>query len=134
MNGLMMPMNIAPDSSSEELAMLAMSVHRAVGGMPIVMKARDRAGILVEDGRTCNAAHEGKTLDSVFTGDSVKRVRVNEGKHAGAIMFASAIVNARGQRVAAIGVIDTLGMLSLEEFVANNDHLDRQLNGYRPGR
>jgi hypothetical protein len=31
--------------------------------------------------------------------------------------------------VAAIGVIDTLGLLSLEEFVVTNDHLDKQLYG-----
>lgn len=42
-------------------------------------------------------------------------------------MFASAIVDCQGRRVAAIGVIDTLGVLSLEEFVARNDRIDRQL-------
>ncbi len=127
----MMPIHIAPDAPIEELARLAISVHYAVGGMPIVMKARDRAGVLVEDGLAHEAVHEGEALDSVFSGDCVKQVRVGGGRHAGTTMFASAIMDRRGQRVGAIGVIDTLGMLSLEEFVATNDHIDRQLYGQR---
>jgi hypothetical protein len=47
-------------------------------------------------------------------------------------MFASAIINGLGHRIAAIGVIDTLGTLSLERFVADSEHLDRQLNVRRP--
>lgn len=127
----MKPIRIAPDASLEELVMLATSVHNAVGGMPIVMKARDRAGVLVEDGLAYRALHEDEALDSVFSGDSVKQVRVSEGRHAGTTMFASAVVDGSGQRVAAIGVIDTLGMLSLEEFVVTNDYIDRQLYGRR---
>jgi len=123
----MMPIRIAPDAPLEEMARLAIAVHNAVGRKPIVMKVRGRAGVLVEDGLAYESVHEGEALDSVFSGDGVKQVRVSGGRHAGATMFASAIVNGIGQRVAAIGVIDTLGMLSLEEYVALDDHIDRQL-------
>jgi hypothetical protein len=127
----MMSVHIAPDTPLEEMTRLAMALHNAIGRMPIVIKARDRAGVLVEDGLAHEAVHEGEALDRVFSGDGVKQVKVNDGKHAGVTMFASAIVNAVGQRVAAIGVIDTLGLLSLEEFVVTNDHLDKQLYGPR---
>ncbi len=127
----MKPIHIASDASPEELAGLAISVHNAVGRMPIVMKARGRAGVLVEDGLAQEAVHEGEALDSVFSGEDVKQVRVDGGKHEGAIMFASAIVDQSGQRVAAIGVIDILGMLSLKEFVAIDKHVDRQLSFMR---
>ncbi len=124
---IVMPFNITPDVAAEKIASLAMSVHNAIGGMPIVMKLRGKTGILVEDGVTRDAASEGEALDSVFSGDSVKQVRVSRGRHSGTLMFASAIMDSQGRRVAAIGIIDTLGMISLEGFVARSDRIERQL-------
>jgi hypothetical protein len=122
-----MPANITPDFPIEKLARLAMSVHNAIGGMPIVVKVRGQAGILVEDGAPSEAADEGEALDSVFFGDSVKQVRVRGGRHSGTLMYASAIVDRHGRRVAAIGVVDTFGIISLKEFVARREYIDRQL-------
>jgi hypothetical protein len=123
---------IAPDPSIEDLALLALSVHNAVGGMPIVMKARDRAGILIEDGEFFMSPPECQSLECLFKGDRVRQIYIDEGRYSGATMFASAIINGLGHRIAAIGVIDTLGILSLERFVADSEHLDRQLNVRRP--
>jgi hypothetical protein len=123
---------IAPDPSIEDLALLALSVHNVVGGMPIVMKARGRAGILIDDGEFFMSPRECQSLECLFTGDCVRQIRIGEGRYGGAIMFASAVFNGLGHRIAAIGVIDTLGMLSLERFVADSDLVDRQLNVRRP--
>jgi hypothetical protein len=130
----MRPITIAPDSSCEELIKVAVSVHNAVGGMPIAMKARDSAGVLVDEGGSFVAARECGELDRVFFGEGVQQIQIQGGRHNGATMFASAIVNGHGQRVAAIGVIDTLGVLSLKEFVANNHNIDMQLHGHQPWR
>lgn len=56
-------------------------MHNAIGGLPNVMKVRGRAGILVEDGVPGAAVHEDEALEAVFFGESVKRVRVSEGRH-----------------------------------------------------
>jgi hypothetical protein len=128
----MKPIRIAPDSSIEELAMLALSVHNAACRMPVAIKSRDSAGILIEDGEFILSAMECKPLERMFTGDCVRRIHIVEGRHCGATMFASAIVNGLGQRVAAIGIIDTLGLLSLERFVADSELVDSQLGGLRP--
>lgn len=127
-----MPMKITCDCSTEEMAMLALSVHNALGGLPVAMKARYSTGILVEDGKLHVAHRDCSALESVFSGEGVKRIHIGEGRHTGSTMFISAIINGRGHRIAAIGVIDSLGVLSLGGFVADNDHVDRQLDGRRP--
>lgn len=130
----MKPIRIAPDSSVEELAMLALSVHNAACGMPIVVRGRNSSGVLIENGEFIISAMECNSLECLFSGDCTRQIRLGEGRHQGTTMFASAIVNALGQRIAAIGIIDTLGMLSLEQFVADRDAVERQLEGRRPHR
>ncbi len=125
----MMPFRISSNSSLEELASIALSVHNAVRRMPIAVKSRYSPGVLVEDGEFIISARECQSLDCLFYGDHVRQIHIDSGKYIGTIMFASAIVNPRGTRVAAIGVIDTLGMLSLEGFVAERAWVDNQLGG-----
>jgi hypothetical protein len=130
----MRPIIIAPDSSFEELAKVAVSVHNAAMGLPVAIKARDRAGVLVDEGGSHVAARECTALDDIFSGEGVQRIKIREGKHNGSIMFASAIVNGHGQRVAAIGIIDKLGILSLNGFAEDEDRVDSQLHRRRPRR
>jgi len=125
---------ISPGSSIEELASLALSVHRAAGGMPIAVKLRESSGVLIEDGGFIIAAPECDCLDRLFSGDHVQEFRISDGRHPGTKMFASAIVDAAGRRVAAIGIIDTLGLLSLERFVSDRDHVERQTGCHPPRR
>jgi len=118
---------IATDHSIEDLAMFALSVHNLACRMPIAVKARDSRGILIEDGELVTSAAECNSLDCLFAGECLRQIRLGEGKHRGMTMFASAIVDPVGERVAAIGIIDTLGILSLEAFVADHEQVERQL-------
>ncbi|HTX43977.1 MAG TPA: DUF2111 domain-containing protein [Methanocella sp.] len=123
---------IAPDIPEEELARIAISIHHALGGMPIMMKSRGNAGVLVEDGDILIAARECQALDCVFSGEGVRRITLEYGRHAGITMFAAAIESRNGLRVAAIGIIDTLGMLSLRGLVSDNVNVDKQLHDLGP--
>jgi len=114
--------------------MMALSVHNALRGIPVAVKVVNGTGALIEDGKSLFYSPECKALNVVFSGNPVKQIRIGEGKYMGAIMFAAAIVNNRGQRVAAIGVIDAHGTLSLGEFVSNDDCIDRQVCGTRTRR
>ena len=127
-------MSISPGSFIEELASLALSVHRATCGMPVAVKLRDSSGILIEDGEFIIAAPECDSLDCLFSGDHVRKIRISKGRHPGAIMFASAVLDSWGHRIAAIGIVDTLGVLSLERFVSDRERVERQIGGCSPRR
>ena len=98
------------------------------------MKSRYSPGVLIEEGELIVSALECDSLDCLFNGDRTREIRLREGRHVGATMFASAVVNAVGQRIAAIGIIDTQGMLSLKRFVCDGDRVERQLGTRRPVR
>ena len=119
----------------EQLIAIAMSVHRVVGGMPVAVKARDEPAVIVADGQPRGLSCGGEALDCVFTGESVRCTRVDCGDYAGIPMYAAAILDEAGQAVAAIGVIDTAGVLSLQEFAEISEALRRQSGrGVRPKR
>ncbi|HTY91017.1 MAG TPA: DUF2111 domain-containing protein [Methanocella sp.] len=128
---MMMPI-ISSDSSIEDLALFALSVHNMIGRMPVAVKTRNSTGVLIDGGEFIIAARECMHLESMFSGDEIRQIYLNEGKHMGANMFASAILNTVGQRIAAIGIIDTLGILSLELFIADQERVERQVGGWEP--
>jgi hypothetical protein len=93
--------------------------------MPVAVKARDRPGVLVAGGGVKQEPYESNALDSVFEGEPVKKT-VADGDYRGIPMYVSAICDTGGHAVAAIGVIDTAGILSLQEFAEISDRLTCQ--------
>ncbi len=126
----MRPIVIAPGTAPEHLATLAISVHNIVGKMPVIVKARNRPGVLVAGGSVKQGRYASDTLDSVFEGEPVKKT-VADGDYNGIPMYVSAICDTGGRAVAAIGVIDTAGVLSLQEFAEISDLLACQ-SGKKP--
>jgi hypothetical protein len=122
---MMKPIVIAPGSAPEHLTALALSVHNVVGGMPVAVKARDRPGVLVAGGSVKQVRYESKALDSVFDGSPAKKTTAG-GDYGDIPMYVSAICDMAGHAVAAIGVIDTAGVLSLKEFAEISALLARQ--------
>lgn len=115
------------------LASLAMSVHRIAGSMPVAIKERNGRGLVVAGGTVQEAACECDALDSLFHGEPVRKVTADRGRYAGIPMFAAAILDRRGEAVAAIGLIDTSGLLSLQEFAEIGASFGEQ-TGSRPSR
>jgi hypothetical protein len=116
---------ITAASAPEHLTALALSVHNVVGGMPVAIKARDRPGVLVAGGSVKQERNESDALDSVFDGLSPIKPVAN-GDDSGIPMYVSAICDRADHAVAAIGVIDTAGVLSLKEFAEISARLARQ--------
>jgi hypothetical protein len=116
---------ITSGTDPEHLTALALSIHNVVGKMPVAIKARDRPGVLVANGDVKRECYDSDALDSVFSGDPVKKT-VAEGDYSGIPMYVSAICDAGGHAVAAIGVIDTDGVLSLREFAEISARLAHQ--------
>lgn len=122
----MKTVDFAPGITSEQLIAIAMSVHNVVGRMPVVVKARNEPGIIIAEGSPGRLNRESQALDSIFDGKPVKRTNADCGDYAGIPMYASAIFDREGRAVAAIGVIDTSGVLSLQEFAEISALLYRQ--------
>ncbi len=112
---MMRSLVITPGMTLMQLTALALSVHNVVGRLPVAVKPRDRPGVLVADGGVKQDSYRSDALDSVFDGPSPQKAAAN-GEYDGIPMYVSAICDVAGRAVAAIGVIDTAGMLSLQEF------------------
>jgi hypothetical protein len=129
----MRTVEIAPGMKSEQLIAIATSVHNIVGRMPVAVKARDEPGVIITGGMPKDLIYGSEALDSVFCGEPVKRTYADCGDYAGIPMFSSAIFDEAGRAVAAIGVIDTSGILSLQEFAEISASLCHQSgNHVRP--
>ena len=120
-------LRISPDASGEDLAPLALSIHHIIGHMPVVIKGRNRGGIIIEDGSVRDAIHEGRALNEIFEGEGCACVKPTGGRHAGLPMFASTIADKDGKTIAAIGIIDTSGVLCMKDFMDARSHLEMQL-------
>lgn len=118
---------ISPDVSSVTLAPLAMSIHHATGGMPVVIKSKNHSGIIVENGTIDHAVYQSEVLDQVFGRQGAMCLKASKGKYAGMSMFASAILDHFGEPVAAIGIIDATGLLTLKELMDFHAHINLQL-------
>ena len=121
---------ISNDTPAEMLIRLAQAIHRATGGLPIALKSRERPGVFVDRDGSVHTDYESEALDRVFTDTARKKVKVDRGKYAGMPMMVSPVENQEGYPLAAIGVVDDLGTLSLREFVEISETIrDQVLNG-----
>jgi hypothetical protein len=121
------PIDTQKDTHLARMGRMAISIHNAACRMPVVMKDIGGDCVIAEGGHSYLSHCEGEALDRVFYGEGVGHIRIEGGKYSGMTMFASAIHDSDGNRVAAIGLIDSMGMLSIGEFISNDDNIKRQL-------
>ena len=121
-------LQISSDASGADLAPLAMSIHHIAGHMPVVIRGKNKHGIIVEDGLIRDSVYESRALNVIFDGNVCACVKPEGGRHAGLPIFASAITDKTGKTIAAVGIIDTSGLLEMKKFVDIRDHLETQLN------
>lgn len=120
-------LRISSDASGDDLAPLAMSIHHITGHMPVVIKCKNKRGIIVEDGRVSDSRYESRALNEIFEGKSCACVKPKGGRHAGLPIYASAITDKNGKTIAAVGIIDTSGLLQMKSFLDIRTHLEKQL-------
>ncbi len=120
-------LRISSDASGPDLAPLAMSIHHITGHMPVVIKGKNKRGIIIEDGLISDSFYESRALNEIFEGKNCACVKPEGGRHAGLPIFASAIKDKNGKTIAAVGIIDTTGLLQMKSFIDIRAHIEKQL-------
>ena len=123
----MSAIEISNDTPADMLRQLAESIHQATGGMPIALKSRNMPGVFVDHDGSVDTGYESEVLDSVFLNGRVRRARVDAGKYAGMPMMISPIEDTDGLTVAALGIVDAMGSLSLQDFAQISQRIKNQV-------
>lgn len=116
---------ISEDSSADDLAEVAMCVHRLFG-LPVTARSKNRPGVRIEDGRVVSKSHTGPVLERVIAENKVIQERPASGVYEG-IPVIVAPVDVGGKAVAAIGVVDVTGSLDLKSLMDQYSSLQKQV-------
>ncbi|HHV25244.1 MAG TPA: PAS domain-containing protein [Methanosarcina sp.] len=115
---------ISEDAGFEELESIAIAVHSLVG-LPTTIRSLKRKGLRLENGKILDRDYTGPILEEVLrTGKTIRGVP-KEGTYLGRNVVVSPIFSEDGKVIAAIGIVDLLSVLEMQEIirtVVNNSH------------
>ncbi len=107
---------ISEDAGSEELESIAVAVHSLVG-LPTTIRSLNRKGLRLEKGQILDRDYTGPVLEEVLrTGKTIRRVP-KEGTYLGRNVAVSPIFSEDGKVIAAIGIVDLLSVLEMQEII-----------------
>ncbi len=119
---------LSEDSSADDLAGLALCIHRLFGLLPVTARSKNKPGVRVEDDRVVSKSYTGPILERVLAGDKVIHEKPPSGVYQGIpVVVAPLIVG--GRTVAAIGVVDVTGSLDLKSLMDQYSSLQKQVGG-----
>ena len=102
---------ISADSTSREIAPLAMAIHEAVIGLPVTMKSLNKHGVRIETGRVLDYDYSGPILEEALTKNSTITTIPKTGEYSGTPVMVTTIKDENGNAIAAIGVVDIIHSL-----------------------
>jgi PAS domain S-box-containing protein len=115
---------ISEDAGPEELESIVVAVHSLVG-LPTTIRSLKRKGLRLEKGKILDRGYTGPVLEEVLrTGKTIRGVP-KEGTYLGRNVAVSPIFSEDGKVIAAIGIVDLLSVLEMQEIirtVVNNSH------------
>ncbi len=120
---------ISEDSPAEDLADLALCVHRLFGGLPVTARSKGRPGVRVEGDKVISKSYTGPFLEQAIALNEVMRGRPPSGTYKG-IPVVVVPLDAGGQAIAAIGVVDVTGSLDLKALMDQYASLQKQIGDY----
>ncbi len=124
----MQPICISEDSPAEDLAEIALCVHRLFG-LPVTARSRNKPGVRVEDGRVVSKSYTGPILEQVMAESRTMKVRPDSGVYEGIPVIVSPLLSG-GKAVAAIGVVDVTGSLDLKALMDQYSSLQKQVGDH----
>ncbi|MFV9630686.1 MAG: DUF2111 domain-containing protein [Methanosarcinales archaeon] len=101
-------MEITADSTSKEIAPIAMAIHEVIVDLPITMRTRNKRGVRIERGKVLDDDYSGPILEMAIESNSTIRTVPKTGDYAGTPVTVTTIKDADGVAIAAIGVVDVI--------------------------
>jgi hypothetical protein len=107
---------ISEDAGPEELESIAVAVHSLVG-LPTTIRSLKQKGLRLEKGKILDRNYTGPVLEEVLrTGKTIRGVP-KEGTYLGRNVAVSPIFSEDGKVIAAIGIVDLLSVLEMQEII-----------------
>lgn len=104
------------DAGPDELESIAVAIHTLVG-LPTTIRSLKRKGLRLEKGKIIDRDYTGPVLEEVLrTGKTVRGVP-KEGTYLGRNVAVSPIFSEDGKVIAAIGIVDLLSVLEMQEII-----------------
>ena len=104
------------DAGPDELESIAVAIHTLVG-LPTTIRSLKRKGLRLEKGKIIDRDYTGPVLEEVLrTGKTVRGIP-KEGTYLGRNVAVSPIFSEDGKVIAAIGIVDLLSVLEMQEII-----------------
>lgn len=124
--GIMQRVCISEDSTADDLAGIALCVHRLLGGLPVTARSKNHPGVRIEGDKVISKSYTGPVLEHVIAESKVIQERPTSGVYKG-IPVVVAPIQLDGKAVAAIGVVDVSGSLDLKSLMDQYSSLQKQV-------
>ncbi|MDQ1250991.1 MAG: hypothetical protein QG646_60 [Euryarchaeota archaeon] len=107
---------LSEDAGPEELESIAIAIHTLVG-LPTTIRSLKRKGLRLEKGKILDRNYTGPVLEEVLrTGKTIRGIP-KEGTYLGRNVAVSPIFSEDGKVIAAIGIVDLLSVLEMQEII-----------------
>ncbi len=120
---------VSEDSTADDLADIALCVHRLFGRLPVTARSKNKPGVRVEDDRVISRSYTGPLLERAIAENRVIQERPPSGVYRGIPVVVSPVL-VEGNAVAAIGVVDVTGSLDLKALMDQYASLQKQVGDY----
>lgn len=120
---------VSEDSTADDLADIALCVHRLFGRLPVTARSKNKPGVRVEGDQVVSKSYTGPLLERAIAEDRVIHEKPPSGVYRGIPVIVSPL-NMGGKAVAAIGVVDVMGSLDLKALMDQYSSLQKQVGGH----
>jgi PAS domain S-box-containing protein len=107
---------LSEDAGPEELESIAVAIHTLVG-LPTTIRSLNRKGLRLEKGKILDRDYTGPVLEEVLRTGKTLRGIPKEGTYLGRNVAVSPIFSEDGKVIAAIGIVDLLSVLEMQEII-----------------
>lgn len=117
---------VSEDSTADDLANIALCVHRMFGGLPVTARSKNKPGVRIEGDKVISKSYTGPLLERAIAENRVIQGRPPSGVYQGIPVVVSPL-QVDGEAVAAIGVVDVTGSLDLKSLMDQYASLQKQV-------
>ena len=118
---------LTADSTSRDLAPIALAVHAVLSGLPVTLRSRNSRGVQVEEGEVKSWSYTGPILERVLEENNVIKTRPEAGDYANVPVIVAPIRDSSGSAIAAIGVVDVTGIFDLADLMSQQSEIINQM-------